>query len=188
MSVRLPRHSIWPILPGARSFLNCGAVRAREGSRRELCLPLRECPGGGRQPGRNGRCAGEERGHTAALSGMKRSPRHRTNLEVMAWAHTMLSGGAAHGRDGGQAVRRSSRRARASGLGAGGGEGGTGRAKLRAPTQNPPGGITRNCAFSCGKATPALAGSFSGAIAKMQPSMATAASPAAGPGAQHVLE
>jgi hypothetical protein len=25
LSVRFPRHSVWPIFPGVRSFLNCGA-------------------------------------------------------------------------------------------------------------------------------------------------------------------
>jgi len=83
--VRLPRHRIWPILPGVRSFLNCvgsgaldGGCRGGRGWKRYLCgnvlLVLL--------------AQGALRGVVQlafARSGMKRSPRHSTSLEVMMW-------------------------------------------------------------------------------------------------------
>lgn len=83
LSVMLPRHKICPILPGARSFLNCARVSVTGvqcvlGGR---CSPWRGWPDG--QISTTVACARGKQQPTAALSGMKRSPRHSTSLEVM---------------------------------------------------------------------------------------------------------
>lgn len=87
--MRLPRQRIWPILPGVRSFLNymrpsCKLLSAIL-SARTLVLPVLEylC---GNVLDTSAVCLfilGIE-APTIALSGMKRSPRTSTSLEVIA--------------------------------------------------------------------------------------------------------
>jgi hypothetical protein len=47
LSVRFPRHSVWPILPGVRSFLNCEKGLGNNSGAWRVSLPLRECQGRG---------------------------------------------------------------------------------------------------------------------------------------------
>lgn len=62
LSVRFPRHSVWPILPGVRSFLNCEkGLGDNSGLGAEFTFA----------------------GMSRARSGMWRSPMTRTRREVM---------------------------------------------------------------------------------------------------------
>lgn len=91
--VRFPRQRTWPILPGVRSFWNCGT----SSSSKHYCalcshdggIPLLEYPAPDDELEGHGGLESVE-GLTGARSGMKRSPRHRTNLRAIAWILSRL--------------------------------------------------------------------------------------------------
>jgi len=66
--VRLPRHRIWPILPGVRSFLNLAGISYLAGPSRQPGSLLDAAIGL----------------LTIARSGMKRSPRTNTRRDAIA--------------------------------------------------------------------------------------------------------
>ena len=85
----MPRHRIWPILPGVRSFLNYYHVSALDvmpGAVSTRSAPSQVYPSHSRQPAElpcHVRGVEGVDGRTIARSGMKRSPRTSTNLEVI---------------------------------------------------------------------------------------------------------